>query len=156
MPIMQNEVISDEAAYALCRALGYPRTARRRVLYFMRSIDCRVSRAHVNRLAELAPALAELDAEVDVIAPGEPRTEQPAWTGSLPFPVLFSNELFQVADLGRVLATVRRSGTLVIDADKSVLLVRRSVLPFKSFCEEELLASLGRERVLVPARTQVA
>jgi peroxiredoxin len=156
MPITQDEILSQEAADVLGSTVGPARTARRRVLYFMRSIDCRVCRRHVERLAELAPALAALDAEVVVIAPGARANEQPAWTGTLPFPITLSKELFAVADLRRVLGAVQRCGTFVLDADLSVLLARRSTLPFKSFCDEEVLARLRRASAFVPGPAQVA
>ena len=92
----------------------------------MRSIDCSVCRAHVARLAELATELNALDAEINVIAPGEPGEEQPAWTGTLPFPVTFSNKLFAAADLRRFLPLIQQSGTFVIDGDQKALLVRRT------------------------------
>lgn len=156
MPITKDEPISSGVADVIFHTLGPARSACRRVLYFMRSIDCSVCQAHVARLAELATDLEALDAEVNVIAPGEPGDEQPAWTGTLPFPVTFSNKLFAAADLRRFLAFLQQSGTIVIDRDQKALLVRRTTLPFKAFCEDELFARLSRVCSGLPGRAQVA
>ena len=115
--------------------------ARYRIFYFLRTADCPVCRNHVKRLAELAPSLAELGADVTVLAPDG---EAPAWAAGLPHPVLTGEAAYLAAGFGRTLGAIQQSGTIVASGDGVILDVRRATLPFQAFDERALLALLQR------------
>lgn len=112
--------------------------ARFQILYFMRTADCPVCKSHVRRLVALQPALASLGAAVAIFAPDE---ETPAWAATTPLPLVLGLAAYGAAGLGRTLAAIQQSGTIV--AQRGVVLdVRRATLPFRAFDERALLGLL--------------
>lgn len=143
---MSKEVqIGDEIPSALLASLPAASAGTRfRVLYFMRTIDCVICRAHVRRLRELAPTLQKSGADVVVFAPAVGAANANAWIAEQPFPILQVTGAHESAGLGRALfGQVQQSGTVVVDAQGRAVLVRRATLPFQSFDEGELLARLA-------------
>lgn len=116
---------------------------RRRVLYFMRAVDCVICRGHVARLAEIVPRLEGLGADVTIFAPAAGARFSASWIAQQPFPVLLVEGAHAAAGLGRAFfGRLQQSGTIVVDQDGRVLLARRASLPFQSFEERELFATL--------------
>ncbi len=120
-----------------------PSRAARRILYFMRTIDCPICRGHVRRLAELVPTLAARDADIVVIAAEAGADTAGEWIAAQPFPVIASDALVAAGGFG-VSFGIQRSGTLVVAADGTILHARRATLPFQAFSESEVLAVLER------------
>lgn len=119
------------------------KTTRSRVLYFMRTRDCPVCRAHVGRLISLRERLDALGAEVTVFAPDE---EAPAWAHDLPVPMVMGPAAYDAIGFTRTLGAIQQSGTVVATADGRVVSVRRATLPFQAFDERELFAALEANR----------
>ncbi len=112
--------------------------ARLSVLYFMRTADCVICRGHVKRLLELAPAFAELGAELVLFAPDE---QAPAWAHERALPLVLGPDAPRAAGFERTLGAVQQSGTVIVQHGR-VQALRRATLPFQAFDERELLRIL--------------
>jgi peroxiredoxin len=117
---------------------------RLRVLYFMRTIDCPVCRAHVRRLGELVPQLRTLGADAVAVAAPDGVDTAAEWIARQAVPVVASDDAHASAGLRRALLGIQRSGTLLIDQHGAVLYALRAVLPLQAFDERALVAELRR------------
>jgi peroxiredoxin len=135
---------NETLPHALLERLPAPMPeARRRILYFMRSVYCPVCRSHVKCLAELSGALRVLKADVVILTPPERASKARKWIARQPFQVVATDDAHAAAGLGRVIfGTIQQSGTLLVGLDGSILLARRATVPFKSFDERSLLTHL--------------
>ena len=119
-------------------------------LYFMRSVDCAVCRAHVLRLVQLAPQAEAAGFSLAVVVPDAAGASQVASSLKVPFPVVSGGEAHRDVGLGRVLfGVIQQSGTVVTDGRGSVVMVVRATLPHNSFPEDEVIALF--ERSTAPA-----
>lgn len=111
------------------------------VVFFMRSHDCPVCRAHLRTLQRMEDAGELRGARVIIIAPGVAGAAATVQRFTA-FEVLASGEGHRMVGLGRFLA-LQHSGTFVLDAAGRVLTRRTSALPTSSFSAAEIRAALG-------------
>jgi peroxiredoxin len=113
------------------------------LLYFMRTADCPLCRAHVKRLIAMHGDLARRGMNVAVVVPSPDSEVQVARSLGATFPVVQSKAGHQQAGLKRVMFDlVQQSGTLVTDSARRVVLVHRATLPANAFPEDAVWALL--------------
>jgi peroxiredoxin len=113
----------------------------RRIVYFMRTIDCPICRGHVRRLVELSPQLAQRGADIVIVAPEAGAAFARDWIAAQPFPVVAADALVAQGGFG-VSFAIQQSGTLIVATDGTILRARRATLPFQAFNEREVLEAL--------------
>ena len=113
---------------------------RGQLLYFMRTADCPVCRAHVKRLIAIAPQLEASGLNILVIVPEGDSEGQVAQTLKTPFPVVQGIAAHSSFGLHRkLLSLVQESGTVVYDAAGLVVHARSAINPSNAFDEDAVL-----------------
>ncbi len=104
--------------------------ARGLLLYFMRSADCPICRAHARKLAVWYPDLVAGGTSVAVVVPELGRDVDVEGTLRTPYPVVSGVGAHEALGLKRVFLTlVQQSGTVVTDAQRRVTHLNRANLP---------------------------
>lgn len=110
------------------------------LFYFMRTGDCPVCRAHVRRLAQLWPEFSAAGFTVIIVTVDEKDAAEVESTLSTPFPVAWGVEAHRGLGFGRVLfGTIQQSGTVVTNAEGTILKLVRSTLPSNAFREDDVI-----------------
>lgn len=123
------------------------------LLYFMRTADCPLCRAHVKRLVAMHPELTRQGVNVGVVVPAPDSEVGVSTSLRTPFPVVQGQAAHAQLGLERVLfALVQQSGTVVTDAAGRVTLLNRATNPASAFPEDAVWALLeGPGRLAAPA-----
>ncbi|HEY1086169.1 MAG TPA: redoxin domain-containing protein [Archangium sp.] len=117
-----------------------PRGRSGTLFYFMRTGDCPVCRAHVRRLAQLWPEFSAAGFSVIVVTADEKDAAEVEQTLRSPFPVAWGVEAHRGLGFGRVLfGTIQQSGTVITNAEGTIVKLVRSTLPSNAFPEDEVI-----------------
>ncbi len=119
------------------------------VLYFMREFVCLSCQRHAEKLGSLYPSIQAQDTEVLVIGHGNRKLAGYVSKNlKLPFPLLFDEtrerDVYQSYHLSRVLLTIQRSGTFLIDKQGIVRYIHQVTRPQASFDEPELMREIKK------------
>ncbi len=113
------------------------------LVYFMRSADCPVCRAHVKRLVALWPQLSQQGFAVGVVVPEGDRDLAVAQSLRTPFPVAEGVQAHSTLGLRRTMFDlVQQSGTVVTDRDGVIVHLQRATMPTSALDEDAVLALL--------------
>lgn len=115
------------------------------VLYFMRTADCPVCRAHVKRLATLYPELQAAGFSVTVVVPEGGSAQRVSDSTTVPFAVVAGSDSHHAFGLRRVLfGVLQQSGTAVFDNRMNIIAVIRSSVPTHAFPEDDVMSLIQR------------
>lgn len=115
------------------------------MLYFMRSEDCPLCRAHVKRLVAMHEQLKRRDLNVGVVVPAPDSEAAVASSLKTPFPVLQGQAAHAQVGLKRVLfEVVQQSGTVITDGEGRITLLHRATNPGSAFPEDAVWALLDQ------------
>ena len=113
------------------------------LLYFMRSADCPLCRAHVKRLVAMHAQLARSGLKVCVVVPAPDSEVGVASSLKTTFPVVQGQAAHAQLGLQRVLfELVQQSGTVITDATGRITLLQRATNPGSAFPEDAVWALL--------------
>lgn len=113
------------------------------LLYFMRTADCPVCRAHVKRLVAMHEALTRHGLTVGVVVPAPDSELGVASSLKTTFPVVQGQAAHAQVGLKRVLfELVQQSGTVVTDTAGRITLLQRATSPGSAFPEDAVWALL--------------
>lgn len=123
------------------------------LLYFMRTADCPLCRAHVKRLVTMHAELTRNGLNVGVVVPAPDSEVGVASSLKTTFPVVQGQAAHAQLGLQRVLfELVQQSGTVVTDATGRIVLLQRATNPGSAFPEDAVWALLeGPGRSPAPA-----
>ncbi len=117
------------------------------LLYFMRTADCPVCRAHVKRLVSMHEELRREGFTVGVVVPAPDSDLGVASSLKATFPVVQGQAAHGALGLKRVLfELVQQSGTVVTDASGRITLLQRATNPGSAFPEDAVWALLEQPR----------
>lgn len=123
------------------------------LLYFMRSADCPLCRAHVKRLVGMQGNFARHGVNVAVVVPAPDSEVGVAKSLGATFPVVQSRAAHQQAGFKKVLfELVQQSGTIVTEGAGRITLLQRATNPGSAFPEDAVWALLeGMPATAAPA-----
>ena len=125
------------------------------LLYFMRSEDCPLCRAHVKRLVAMYDTLKRQQVNVAVVVPSPDSDAAVSSSLRTPFPVVQGQAAHAQLGLKRVLfEVVQQSGTVITDGEGRITLLHRATNPGSAFPEDAVWGLLEgpRRSTAAPAR----
>lgn len=155
-PRLADALVVDPAG--INTPLGHFGGSERLLVYFMRTFDCPICRAHVRVLRDRHDELRALGARVVVVGPGRPEgaAALAARYPGLPFPVVAdtTGDAYRAAHLRKALfGTIQQSGFVLLDAQGEPRLEHAATIPLDALDLGAILAELKTPR---PSRQQVA
>lgn len=149
-PIAATEALTDTLVTPLegdRRPLGSYAAGESLLVYFLRTFDCPICRAHVRALSERHQELSALGARIVVVGPGEREGAAAlvAREPGLPFPVVAdtTGDAYRAARLRKALfGTVQQSGFVLLGLDGTPRLEHAATVPLDALDLGAILRSL--------------